>query len=238
MFFSRKSLEMPAPGQALPGRPTPIRTADKHFISRHPLKGTYPEGTQKAMFGLGCFWGAERKFWEIPGVWVTGVGYAEPQVGRSVRGPHRPQRGGAGGVRSEEGFLRRAVEGVLGDARPDPGHASGQRRGDAIPLGHLRLRQGAARGGRSLEAILREGAEGQRLRRDHYGDPRRAGVLFRRGLSSAISGEKSGRLLRPRRHRRLLSDRGRRGGGLKPPTRLPKIFSGRRTGAARRRSKR
>jgi len=76
MFFSRKSLEMPAPGQALPGRPTPIRTADKHFISRHPLKGTYPEGTQKAMFGLGCFWGAERKFWEIPGVWVTAVGYA------------------------------------------------------------------------------------------------------------------------------------------------------------------
>jgi len=76
MFFSRKSLEMPAPGQALPGRPTPIRTADKHFISGHLLKGPYPEGTQKAMFGLGCFWGAERKFWEIPGVWVTAVGYA------------------------------------------------------------------------------------------------------------------------------------------------------------------
>ena len=57
-------------------RPTPIRTADKHFISGHPLKGPYPEGRQKAMFGLGCFWGAERKFWEIPGVWVTAVGYA------------------------------------------------------------------------------------------------------------------------------------------------------------------
>jgi len=76
MFFSRKSLETPAPGQALAGRPTPIRTADKHFISKHPLKGPYPEGMQKALFGLGCFWGAERKFWEIPGVWVTAVGYA------------------------------------------------------------------------------------------------------------------------------------------------------------------
>ncbi len=76
MFFSRKSLEMPAPGQALPGRPKPIPTADKHFVSSRALKGPYPEGMQKAMFGLGCFWGAERKFWEIPGVWVTAVGYA------------------------------------------------------------------------------------------------------------------------------------------------------------------
>ena len=76
MFFSRKSLEMPASGQALPGRPTPIRTADKHFISGRALKGPYPDGMQKAMFGLGCFWGAERKFWELPGVWVTAVGYA------------------------------------------------------------------------------------------------------------------------------------------------------------------
>jgi peptide-methionine (S)-S-oxide reductase len=76
MFFSRKSLEMPAPGQALPGRPAPIPTADKHFISGRALQGPYPEGMQKALFGLGCFWGAERKFWEIPGVWVTAVGYA------------------------------------------------------------------------------------------------------------------------------------------------------------------
>jgi peptide-methionine (S)-S-oxide reductase len=76
MFFSRKSLEMPAPDQALAGRPTPIPTADKHFISGRALKGPYPDGMQKAMFGLGCFWGAERKFWEIPGVWVTAAGYA------------------------------------------------------------------------------------------------------------------------------------------------------------------
>jgi peptide-methionine (S)-S-oxide reductase len=76
MFFSRKPPEMPAPGQALPGRPTPMRTADKHFVSGRPLKGPYPDGTQKAMFGLGCFWGAERAFWKIPGVWVTAVGYA------------------------------------------------------------------------------------------------------------------------------------------------------------------
>ena len=77
MFGFRKSLEMPAPGAALPGRQTAIPTADAHFINHHPLKGPYPAGHEKAMFGLGCFWGAERKFWELgDGVYVTAVGYA------------------------------------------------------------------------------------------------------------------------------------------------------------------
>ncbi|HVT56250.1 MAG TPA: peptide-methionine (S)-S-oxide reductase MsrA [Xanthobacteraceae bacterium] len=75
MLFSRKKAEMPAAGEALPGRPNPIPTADKHFVSGHPLKGPYPEGSAKAIFALGCFWGAERKFWQLPGVWVTAAGY-------------------------------------------------------------------------------------------------------------------------------------------------------------------
>ena len=76
MFLFRKGREIPTVGHALPGRPIPIRTAEKHFVSGRPLKGPYPTGLQKAMFGLGCFWGAERKFWGVPGVWVTAVGYA------------------------------------------------------------------------------------------------------------------------------------------------------------------
>jgi peptide-methionine (S)-S-oxide reductase len=76
MFSFRKKLEMPAADQALPGRPNPIPTAERHFINGRPLKGPYPEGAAKAMFGLGCFWGAERKFWELPGVLVTAAGYA------------------------------------------------------------------------------------------------------------------------------------------------------------------
>jgi peptide-methionine (S)-S-oxide reductase len=64
------------PGRALPGRDTPIRTAAQHFVSDHPLAGPYPEGFETAMFGLGCFWGAERKFWEADGVYVTAVGYS------------------------------------------------------------------------------------------------------------------------------------------------------------------
>jgi peptide-methionine (S)-S-oxide reductase len=76
MLFFRKGREIPTAQHALPGRPTPIPTAERHFVSGRPLKGPYPAGSQKAMFGLGCFWGAERKFWELPGVWVTAAGYA------------------------------------------------------------------------------------------------------------------------------------------------------------------
>ena len=74
--LKRKPSSLPTPGEALPGRADPIPTASTHFVSGAALKGPYPQGAMKAMFGLGCFWGAERKFWQIPGVYVTAVGYA------------------------------------------------------------------------------------------------------------------------------------------------------------------
>ena len=77
MFMLRKKTEMPAAADALPGRPMPIPTAEAHFLNHRPLKGPYPQGLATAMFGLGCFWGAERKFWELgDGIFVTAVGYA------------------------------------------------------------------------------------------------------------------------------------------------------------------
>ena len=74
--LKRKPLSMPSREEALPGRSQPLPTAKTHFVNGAALKGPYPQGFATAMFGLGCFWGAERKFWEIPGVHVTAVGYA------------------------------------------------------------------------------------------------------------------------------------------------------------------
>src|SRR5262245_41640945 len=77
MFGFHKKLEMPTAAEALPGRATPIPTAKTHFLNRNALKGPYPAGLEQAMFGMGCFWGAERKFWELgDGIHVTAVGYA------------------------------------------------------------------------------------------------------------------------------------------------------------------
>ena len=77
MFMSKKSLTIPGKAEALPGRPTPIRTAAAHFVNGNPLKGPYPAGLETAIFGMGCFWGAERKFWELDnGITTTAVGYA------------------------------------------------------------------------------------------------------------------------------------------------------------------
>lgn len=71
-----RSTTMPTAEQILPGRPAPIPTAATHFVNDHPLKPPFPAGLEEAVFGLGCFWGAERKFWQTPGVWTTAAGYA------------------------------------------------------------------------------------------------------------------------------------------------------------------
>jgi len=74
-MLHKKSM-MVAPADALPGRPDPIPTAQTHFLTTRPLNSDVPEGMEPAMFGMGCFWGVERIFWQIEGVWLTMVGYA------------------------------------------------------------------------------------------------------------------------------------------------------------------
>jgi peptide-methionine (S)-S-oxide reductase len=73
---SRKSLAMPGPGEALPGRAAKMPVPDEHFVNGHRLTPPFPAGLETAVFGLGCFWGAERCFWQLPGVYSTAVGYA------------------------------------------------------------------------------------------------------------------------------------------------------------------
>jgi peptide-methionine (S)-S-oxide reductase len=75
MQFLFHKPEMPRPGDVLPGRAEPITTPGEHFVNGHRLAPPYPDGLEIAEFGMGCFWGAEKKFWRLPGVWVTAVGY-------------------------------------------------------------------------------------------------------------------------------------------------------------------
>ena len=76
MLFSRYKSRMVTPEEALPGREDPMPVASRHLVKGTPMEPPFPEGMETAIFGMGCFWGAERKFWTAPGVYTTAVGYA------------------------------------------------------------------------------------------------------------------------------------------------------------------
>ncbi len=76
MIFSSKKLVLPDSDEALPGRATPMPITNRHTVTGHPIAPPFPENTAMAMFGLGCFWGAERKFWQYPKIFSTAVGYS------------------------------------------------------------------------------------------------------------------------------------------------------------------
>ncbi len=76
MFAFRRQIQLPAPGEALPGRDQVMTVTNRHWVHGRPLLPPFPEGLELALLGLGCFWGAERRFWQLEGVWTTAVGYA------------------------------------------------------------------------------------------------------------------------------------------------------------------
>ena len=185
------------------------------------------------MFGLGCFWGAERLFWQIDGVWVTAVGYAggltpnptyqetctgltgHAEVVLVVFDPKIVSYAELLKVFWEAMTRRRACARATTSARPTARRST--------------PRRGAAAGGDRLARRLRRGAARGRPRQDHDRDRAGAGILLRRGRSSAVSGQEPLRLLRPEGHRRRL----RHSGGRPPRSWVRSRRCGRRVAAER-----
>ena len=238
MLFARKKAEMVDQDQALPGRTDqtmPVPT--EHFINGHPLTPPWPTGYQTAVFGLGCFWGAERKFWETAGVWTTAVGYA---------GGYTPN------PTYEEVCSGRTghTEAVLVVFDPDQisyeqllkvfweGHdpTQGMRQGNDVGTQYRSAIYYADEAQREAAEASRGHVPGEagrgRLRRDHDGDRPGRRLLLRRALPPAVPGQEPGRLLRPGRHGRQLPDR--RGQGRLRQS--PSLRCGGSAGAYSRRS--
>ena len=140
-FFTSKPESIPSPADALPGRAEPIVTPGIHTILGTPLDGPWPDGTQTATFGLGCFWGAEKAFWQLPG------SSRRPSATPAARTPNPTYNEVCTGRTGHAEVvlvafdptrtsLRAAPQDLLGGPRPDPGHAPGQRRRHAVPLDH------------------------------------------------------------------------------------------------------
>ena len=155
MLFSRHKSELPDPADALPGRSETMPVPDRHDVLGTPITPPFPEGSQQLVVGMGCFWGAERMFWETPGVITTAVGYAggftpNPTYEEVCSGRTGHTEAVLVVFDPEKVEPRGPAEGVLGGPRPDPGHAPGQRHGHPVPVGHLRERRRAAGRGRGL----------------------------------------------------------------------------------------
>ena len=224
MFSFKKTRCLPdEPGAARPLVRDPDRGKSISSIG-HPLKGPYPEGAEKAMFGFGCFWGAERKFWELgDGIYVTAVGYAGGLTPNPTYEEVCSGRTGHNEVVlvvfdpkkiSYEPLLKTFWE----SHDPTQGMRQGNDVGTQYRSGIYTFTPAQKQSRRGVEGDVREGAGEEALRRHHHRDRRRAGILFRRGLSPAISGQEPDGLLRPGRHRRELPDRRRRRRSSRPET--------------------
>ena len=141
-----------------------------HFVNHRALKGPYPEGFEKAMFGLGCFWGAERKFWELgDGIHVTAVGYAGGMTPNPTYEEVCSGRTGHNEVvlvvyDPKKISYEHAAQDFLGKSRPDAGHAPGQRRRHPVPLRHLHFNAAQRQAAEASKAMYE-----QELKKKRYG---------------------------------------------------------------------
>ena len=229
MFMFKKTLAMPSATEALPGRNKPIPTAREHFIFHRPLKGPYPPGLESAMFGMGCFWGAERKFWELEqGIHITAVGYAAGLTPNPTYEEVCTGRTGHNEVvlvvyDPRETSYQRLLKTFWENHDPTQGMRQGNDVGTQYRSGIYVFTPEQRRAAEAIKGDVRQGAGATPFGADHDRDPGRADLLLRRRLSSAVPGQESGGLLWPRRHRGELPDRSCGQGylirdGLMPPT--------------------
>lgn len=224
MFLHSRTPQLPTPEQALPGRPEPAFTVpDRHTVLGNPLLGPYPEGLEIADFGLGCFWGAERRFWQLPaGVWTTLVGY---QGGHTEHPTYEEVCSGLTGhtevVRVVHDPRRISYDRLLKTFWESHDPTQGFRQGNDVGTQyrsavytHSPEQEAAARASR--EAYQKVLTSSVRLRHHHHGDRPGAGppLLPGGGLPPAVPGQEPGGLLRHRRHGRVLPGRCGPGRGL------------------------
>ena len=212
IFGSATALRLPRPEQALPGRAAAMPVPAAHFVNGHPIAPPFPAGLEQAVFGMGCFWGAERKFWQAPGVYTTAVGYAG---GYTPNPTYREVCSGMTGhtevvlvvfdpkVTSYDAMLKLFWENHDPTQGMRQGNDVGTQYRSAIFTFSPEQQQAAARVARRVPGP----AHGLGLRPHHDRGRGSAHVLLRRGLSPAVPGQEPERLLRAGRHGRFLPDR-------------------------------
>ena len=183
---SRRRPSRSRPRRRCPAATSRCRSPSGTRCSARRSQPPFPDGMEQRVFGMGCFWGAERMFWQAAGVYTTAVGYAGGYTPNPTYEEVCSGRTGHTEVvlvvfDPAVDPLRGAPAPLLGEPRPDAGHAPGQRRRHAVPLGDLLGERRAARRRRGVARHLPGRARARRLRRDHDRDRRGRPVLLRRG---------------------------------------------------------
>ena len=214
-FLFRNKTESVTPEGALPGRDERIPVPARHDVLGTPLEPPFPEGFERAVFGMGCFWGAERIFWQAPGVYSTAVGYAggftpNPTYSEVCSG----RTGHTEAVLVVFDPAKTSYEELLRLFWENHDPTQGMRQGNDVGTQYrsavLYTSEAQREAAERSRAMYQEQLRGSGLRPDHDRDRTARRLLLRRGLPPAVPREEPERLLRPGRHGRFVSGRARR----------------------------
>ena len=231
-FLTRHKTSMPTPADALPGRDVPIVEPGDHFVLGTPMAPPFPAGTEQLVVGMGCFWGAERAFWTLPGVHTTAVGYGAGLTPNPTYEEVCSGRTGHNEVvlvvfHPEQISLEEILKAFWEGHDPTQGMRQGNDMGTQYRSGIYTSNDAQRQAAEASREAYAEALEQAGPRRgDHHRDRARGRLLLRRGVPPAVPGEEPRRLLRPRRHRRLVPGRADASGLIQArPRRLLRLSS-------------